>query len=340
MEAWILSTKWYDRLTQHLLFWVGHLFIFSLLYSGDTYWKTLQYTAMNLPYQVLSVYLMIYVFFPKLLIPKKYLWFGLVAISALVMTTALHYSVSLMIWSDMREEGINVRFWFSSLVITGYTTALALGIKLLKYWNQRERYIQELSHARMEAELKFLKAQIHPHFLFNTMNNLYTLALKRSKLVPEIIEKLSDLLRYMAYEVSHPKVALQDEIEQLKNYMALEKLRYGDKLELSFIINGPVEQVKIAPLLLLPFVENSFKHGVSGKLGSSWITISLDVQNNQLQFKVENSQPTRITDETGYTQGIGLKNVKRRLELIYKDQYDLKIVNEDTHLVVLKIELS
>lgn len=340
MEAWILSSKWHHRLSQHLLFWIGHLFIFSLLYAGETYWKTILYTSMSLPYQMLSVYLMIYFLFPKLLIPKKYIWFGLAAIASLVLITALHYGISLVVWSEMRNEGLNFRFWFSSLVITGYTTALALGIKLLKYWNQRERYIQELSNARLEAELKFLRAQIHPHFLFNTMNNLYTLALKRSKKVPEIIEKLSDLLRYMAYEAGHPRVALEDEIEQLKNYMALEKLRYGGNLELSFTVNGAIDRVRIAPLLLLPFVENSFKHGVSGKLGSSWITIFMEIRENKLLFKVENSQPTSIKDETGYTQGIGLKNVKRRLELIYKDQYELKIVNDDTHLVVLKIELS
>ena len=121
--------------------------------------------------------------------------------------------------------------------------------------------------------------------------------------------------------------------------MALEKLRYGDKLELSVTVNGKVDGIQIAPLLLLPFVENSFKHGVSGKLGSSWITIVLEIESKELRFKVENSQPTMVKDETGYTQGIGLKNVKRRLELIYKDQYDLRIVNEDTHLVVLKIKL-
>ena len=339
MEAWILSKKWYHRLTQHFLFWLGHLFIFSLLYSGESYWKTLQYTSLNLPYQMLSVYFMIYFLFPKLLIPKKYLWFGLAAIVSLLLATALHYFLNRLIWPEMRAEGFNMRFWFSSIVIMGYTTALALGIKLLKYWNQRERYIQELSNARLEAELKFLKAQIHPHFLFNTMNNLYTLALKQSKKVPEIIEKLSDLLRYMAYDVSHTRVSLQDEVEQLRNYMALEKLRYGDNLELSFAVNGKIAEVEIAPLLLLPFVENSFKHGVSGKLGNSWITISLEVADHELSFKVENSQAGKIKDETGYTQGIGLKNVKRRLELIYKDQYELRIVNEDTHLVVLKIKL-
>jgi LytS/YehU family sensor histidine kinase len=295
---------------------------------------------MNMPYQMVSVYLVLYLFFPKLLIPKKYLWFAVVALVSLVLITLLHYFINMLIFPEMRNEGFVLRFWFSSLIITGYTTALALGIKLLKYWNYRERYIQELSNARLEAELKFLKAQIHPHFLFNTMNNLYTLSLKQSKKVPEIIEKLSDLLRYMAYEVSHPRVALADEIEQLKNYMALEKLRYGDKLELSFTVNGKIDEVKIAPLLLLPFVENSFKHGVSGKLGSSWITISLLIDQDRLHFKVENSQPTGINDEAGYTKGIGLKNVKRRLELIYKDQYDLRIVNEDTHLVVLKIKLS
>ena len=181
MEQWILSRKWYHRFLQHFLFWVGQLFIFSFLYSADTYLKTLLYTGMNMPYQMASVYLVLYLFFPKLLIPKKYLWFAVVALASLVLITLLHYLINMLIFPEMRNEGFVLRFWFSSLIITGYTTALALGIKLLKYWNYRERYIQELSNARLEAELKFLKAQIHPHFLFNTMNNLYTLALKQSK---------------------------------------------------------------------------------------------------------------------------------------------------------------
>ncbi len=340
MEQWILSKKWYHRLTQHLLFWGGHLLVFTLLSGGETFWNILLHALINLIPQMTSVYLMIYLIFPRLLIPKKYLLFFVIALLSLTIISLGQYGLSALTFPAMRQEGFVLRFWLSNFVILGYTTALALGIKLLKYWNQRERYIKELDNARLETELKFLKAQIHPHFLFNTMNNLYTLSLKRSKKAPEIVEKLSDLLRYMAYEVSHPLVALENEIEQLKNYMALEKLRYGPNLELSFSINGNVEEVKIAPLLLLPFVENSFKHGVSGKMGASWITISLEIEKEVLQFKVENSKSSQIKDETGYTQGIGLKNVKRRLELIYTDKYDLKIIDTETHLIVLKIDLS
>lgn len=339
MERWILSNKVGHRLLQHLLFWLVHLLVFSMLYSGETFWERIKHTSINIPFQMASVYTMLYLLFPALLITKRYIWFAMATLLCLSITTLADYGISMLIWEEMMEGGFVWRVWFSSFVVMGYTTALALGLKLLKFWNRRERYIQELSNARLAAELKFLKAQIHPHFLFNTMNNLYALSIKQSSNVPEVIEKLSALLRYMAYE-KESFVALEDEIEQLKNYLSLEKLRYGTNLELSFILSGQVDQVKIAPLLLLPFVENCFKHGISGNLGQSWITISIEVKAEQLLFKVENSKAPAAEDKTGYTHGIGLKNVRRRLELIYKEKYELKIIDTETYLVVLKIDLS
>jgi len=244
------------------------------------------------------------------------------------------------VYAHETEEEWSWIWVVSNMILTFYILSLALALKLLRFWYHREKYIQELSNARMEAELKFLKAQVHPHFLFNTLNNLYTLALRKSDRAPEVIEKLSDLLRYMSYDANHQTVLLNNEIEYLRNYISLEKIRYGKKLEIAFTLNGATKGLQVAPLILIPFVENSFKHGASGRLTECWITIHLSIEEKRLTFKVENSLPSNQEDKMGYKEGIGLKNVQRRLDLIYPDRHELKVIQSiESYLVVLRIDL-
>ncbi len=224
------------------------------------------------------------------------------------------------------------------------TGGFAAAIKLMKYFYLKQKDNQQLLQEKLKAELQLLKSQIHPHFLFNTLNNLYSLTLTKSDQAPEIVLKLSGLLRYMLYECNTPSVPLDREIAMLQNYIELEKLRYGDYLDTSINIRGEYAHKQIAPLLLLPFIENSFKHGASELLDQAWISLDMVVKADTLKFKLINSQPEAQiphTQQSNHSAGIGLTNVKKRLDLLYPDLYDLKITSEEgTFIVNLSLQLE
>ena len=171
-----------------------------------------------------------------------------------------------------------------------------------------------------EQELHYLKRQIHPHFLFNTLNTIYGFALKQSKQTPEIILKLSNLLDYILYQVNKPKVSLKEEVLHIQEYIELEKIRFQDTLKVEFKSNQINEEIQIAPMLLIPFVENAFKHGnlVDGFLE---IVVNVEVKNNQLSFFMKNS--INEYDSRNEKSGIGLENIRKRLELNYSNNYQL-----------------
>lgn len=340
MENFFFSNDLRIRLGLHTAFWIGHLLLFSVL-SNEGFGSALLMQLLNLPLKIAPIYLVLYWLFPRHLLQRRYRSFFALSIAVVLIAAAVQSAVMYLLYSQDSEEAWNWRWLVSNFILTFYIMSLAVALKLLRFWHQREKYIQELSNARLEAELKFLKAQVHPHFLFNTLNNLYTLTLRKSDQAPAVVEKLSDLLRYMSYDANDRMVLLSNEIDYLHNYMALEKIRYGKKLEVAFTLNGSFEGLPIAPLILIPFVENSFKHGASGRLSECWITIHLSVQDQRLTFKVENSLPGAQPDVMGYKEGIGLNNVKRRLELIYPGRHELRVTQSDvSHLVILKIDLA
>ena len=185
-----------------------------------------------------------------------------------------------------------------------------------------------------EEELKFLKMQIHPHFLFNTLNTLYGFALKKADETPEMILKLSNLLDYILYQINKPFVSLKDEIENIEDYIVLEKMRFHNSLKIELDSHNADGTLKIAPMLLLPFVENSFKHGaiIDGQLT---ITILIKTHKSDIEFIISNTHST----EKQTTQGIGLGNIKKRLEMLYPNRYTLVINNSsDAFKVVLKLQ--
>jgi LytS/YehU family sensor histidine kinase len=202
---------------------------------------------------------------------------------------------------------------------------------------------QQLEKEKLEAELKLLKSQINPHFLFNTLNNLYALTLNDSAKAPEMVHKLSELMSYMLYDSNQAEVPLVKEVQHLQNYIALETMRYTERLDVSLNLYDNLDDIDIAPLLILPFVENSFKHGVHNQIAQSWVRVDILVQENTLVVKIENSTAA-IPEATGTQRpfsGIGLQNVKKRLALIYPGRHTLQIHAEaETFLVVMKIELS
>lgn len=203
-----------------------------------------------------------------------------------------------------------------------YPTFLIL---VLKLYTEKQQLLK-LNEQKKTAELAALKNQLNPHFLFNTLNNLYALALKKSNDTPKVIRKLSEILDYILYRCNKPYVSLDKELELIENYLSLEKIRYADRVKISFSKNV-TGQEKIAPLLLLTFVENAFKHGVTNEIQQAHINIAISKKGEELLFKVENSKPA-MTEKLENKESIGLQNIKKQLELLYPKAYDLIIEND------------
>jgi LytS/YehU family sensor histidine kinase len=215
---------------------------------------------------------------------------------------------------------------------------MAAAIKLMKFWYVKEQRNLQLQKENISAQLQLLKAQVHPHFLFNTLNNIYSSTQVTSPEGANMIMGLSALLRYMLYECNQPLVPLTREVKMLEEYIALEKIRYGNNLDINVELPTAETGVSIAPLLLLPFVENSFKHGTSNMLEQPWISLTITVEGDWLKMKLLNGMAGE--DKKGPC-GIGLKNVRQRLAFLYPDKHTLSITSEEEIFIVnLKLLLE
>lgn len=339
------------RVTKHLLFWLIYVSFFTILYGSfnEKYFFQFKLQGLYLPEKIIATYVAIYYLLPRFLLRKKYVLFFLYLLLTLLLVGFLHSVTAVYIEQPLFYSNEDWGNAFSLAKIIKSSTyiypvvAIAVVVKIFKHWYEFQQKTQQLTQEKLAAELKFLKAQIHPHFLFNTLNNLYALTLKKSDHAPGVVLKLSELLNYMLYDCNAKHVPLNKEIDTLGNYIALEKIRYGERLDIAYHLKGDVIGNMIAPMLILPFVENSFKHGVSEEISSAWISIDISVFNGQLTLKVDNSKSERHhgKENSGYKKGIGMSNVKRRLELLYEDRYDLKVIDTDvSFLIVLKLDLT
>jgi hypothetical protein len=216
---------------------------------------------------------------------------------------------------------------------------LFLGCRMLKSYYRSSEEKMNILRENATAELQLLKAQVHPHFLFNTLNNIYSFSLNRSPIAASLVLKLSDTLRYMITECESPLVPLEKELKMIKDYIGLESVRYGTHLTIDMSIKGDTSDKKIAPLLLIPLVENSFKHGSSRMLEKPWIRMIIKINEGDLEFRLTNSKPGEMNAQIG-KNGIGLKNVKKRIQLLYPGQHELKIYDAQyTFDVFMKVPL-
>ena len=213
-------------------------------------------------------------------------------------------------------------------------------LRYIKQWYVKEQDNLKLQKENAESQLQLLTAQVHPHFLFNTLNNIYSQTQTESPKGSKMIMELSDMLRYILAEGSKPLVPLVKEVMMIQDYINLEKVRYGNKLDLHVSITDKIPNLEIAPLILLPFVENSFKHGSSKFLSAPWINLKLEIIGQELNMKLMNGKDL-IQEDIHARSGIGISNVKKRLELLYPGKYDLQINDEqDVFVVNLRLELA
>jgi LytS/YehU family sensor histidine kinase len=299
---------------------------------------------------MLLVYGILYYFLPIYFTNKK----GRVGLTALLclfviavasinyLNFLLTFSISTRMgyFSKMPDMQYILPIWIRQIVFN-YPTVIgfALAIKILKRWYIKQKETEQLVREKINAELQLLKAQVHPHFLFNTLNNIYSFILNGSDLAPDMIQKLSGLLKYILNDCNRQWVPLEKEISMIMDYIALEQIRYGDRLNLNLQIHGTSKNKMISPLLLIPFVENSFKHGTSRMLTHPWVRLRINIERNYLEFCLTNNKPENGIESAG-KRGIGLTNVKKRLELIYPEVHMLRIVEgEMSFEVYLKILL-
>lgn len=339
----------------HILFWLS-IYLYEGLVWGmldGEYSQHFVSSAIELPIKITATYFTLFVLIDKFLMDRKYWTFlSLLIISMITFGVLQRIVVYNTIYPLFYPEATNAPlFLIPKILITIFSVyslvAIVASFHLIKHWYAHQRAAQalkqtaeQLEKEKISAELKVLKSQINPHFLFNTLNNLYALTLNHSSRAPEVVHKLSQLMSYMLYDSNQQEVPLEDEIRHIKNYIGLEKIRYGERLDVSLNVYDEITDVAIAPLLLLPFVENSFKHGASNQLSGGWIRMDVSVQNKWLVVKIDNSKSPDHQKTNHKNGGVGLQNVKKRLELIYPNKYVLHMMEEnDTYLVVLRIKL-
>ncbi|MDC8004077.1 sensor histidine kinase [Aureisphaera galaxeae] len=340
------------RVPSHILFWVFLLGTFSLSAFLST--GTLNHFYNNiamLPAQLAAAYFLNYYQVPKLLFKKRYGAFALslflsIYLLAVIARCTVVYIAEPLFREDFTQESLWEILWDVPYLFAVYFPAvymyalIMLIIKTIKKRFEEKHEIEVLYKEKAKNELKFLKAQIQPHFLFNTLNNLYALTLSKSDLAPQVVLKLSELLDFILYQSDEPTIPVEKEIELIQGFLDLESLRYGDDLDLIFEHSVDEPSTPIAPLLLLPLVENAFKHGSSGSPENAKIHIHLLVQSQKLSFSVFNSKPEGIEMNNG-NSGIGIANLRRQLELNYPNQYELEAKDaQDSYWVKLSIDLQ
>jgi len=338
------------QLFLHSLFWVAVLLFYTAYFGFDSkdFNYTLSFSLFLMPITIATTYVFSYKIIPAYLIPKRYFLFALyslytIIISAYLIVLSVFYGLIYLANFRLETMAPLTRSLLFVTVSVYLVVMIVSAFKLLKInlshtaeTKKLETKILETQLKLKEQELNYLKMQIHPHFLFNTLNTLYGFALKKADETPEMILKLSNLLDYLLYKIDKPFVLLSHDIDHINDYIALEKMRFNNTLAINFTTTNCTEDLKIAPMLLLPFIENSFKHGA---IKNQQLTINIDLtcQGNTLDFRIENSS----TGANMNPNGIGLENIKKRLALIYPENYSLEILNNpDIFKVHLHINLQ
>jgi len=332
----IFSSRY--RVWRHITFWIVYTIIVAFTWQnvGKSFERNLLNGLIWLPLRMLYCYPLIYWVLPQFLLKGKYAQFAFIILAWAFAGFFVNYLFRAYVFIPFQQKfyssGINLNPWEANSFLTLTTTAGVTSVIILfKHWLRSQHERLQAEKEKVISELQLLKAQIHPHFLFNTLNNIYSFSLENSAKTPGMILKLSSLLNYMLYECKSEEVLLEKEIEVMKNYIDLEKERYGNNLDISINIEGDIADKFIAPLLILPFLENAFKHGTSEQLDKIWLSIDIAVHKYTLRCKIANSKNEGVLFRD---KGFGIVNVKKRLKLLYPEKHELKIADEGSFFVV------
>lgn len=350
--GWVFKYK-----IHHLLFWTLYHFTWWTAYEGGVgsvinSLKEPLYLAKFLSliiFQALGVYFCLYYLIPKFLEKGKlllYIVLVLLTVLAIALAITGGYYLGLSFSSHEQDVAASLDYFFKKHALPSSMSSMTLGmsIKLAKNYLESQRRQQVLEKEKLETELKFLKSQFNPHFLFNTINSIFVLINKNTNQAKDALAKFSELLRYQLYECNESEIPLSRELTYLESFIELEKLRQDPNLEIQTrLLQQSTGNLAIAPFILMPFVENAFKHVSKTNEKSNWIHISLELTSNLFKFNISNSlsENSEKSQDAFKSNGLGLKNVQRRLELLYQHKHVLEVMNKNgVYSTSLEIELA
>lgn len=345
MKNWTLPFNW-NRLRWHILFWLV-LIMYQVFYFGritNEYWDTFLAVIPTLPFDMLATYFSVYFLLPRFLLRKKYLlfvlWLVVFSIPVIFIEIVIGYYIQGPLLLPNLELDLSFFGYdrFLNVFLSIYSfSLLATAIKLIKILFTYRQEKALLKTQSLTSELAMLRSQINPHFLFNTLNNIDTLVSINPDKASNSIIKLSEIMRYMLYDANADFVPLDKEIEYLKSFVSLQLLRLKNQNFVSFTIDGDINNKKIPPMLIIPFVENAFKHGRKN-VKAPGVIINIQISSTTYIFEIVNYISTTEDNEKDGVGGIGLHNMQRRLDLLYKDKYELDINTDNgKYSVLLKL---
>ena len=338
------------KISSHILFWFcSIIFAISafdvasdhkLLLNADLVFRAL---IPNIGF-ALAVYLNLYLLIPKFLKTKNYIFYTFwllitLSLSAILIQCLFTFFLQTKSFADQFIRMFSTHF-FTAAFYVGITSLF----KFAKDWLQLQEMtlrITQIEREKLEAELNTLKSQLNPHFLFNSLNNIYSLALTNSPKTPEIILKLSDLMRHVLYESRENFIPVKDELNFLTNFIELQKIRLNNKIDIRYTIEGDIPEMKVIPLIFEPFIDNAFKHGLRNPANSPYLYVTIHFEPKTMRFTTENNFNDAHVSQTTKSSGIGLKNIERRLKFLYApSEYKYEINRtENTFTAILEVEL-
>jgi len=334
-----------SRLVQHLLFWTIYI-VFNLLLSSNSeigLFRSFLWILISLPLTMALVYLHLWVLVPRLLLKHRYnLFFVLFFIIAAAYILFERYFNYHILWPVFMSVPLGKNYRFLNVVPILYSgmyeysvVFLAVFIRSLKQWYESQQHSRELELQNKTGEIALLRMQINPHFLFNTLNNIHALIGIDKEKAADALVMLSDIMRYMLYDAVVEKVPLDQELQYLESYITLQKMRLINPDQVRLTIEGNLSGKMIAPVILVPFVENAFKHALKENTQTG-IRFRIVAGKKQITFESENTCIGTGEKQTQTTGGLGLENVKRRLELLYPGLHQLLIIRENNifHVVL------
>jgi len=346
VEAFIYSNHKGIRILRHLLFWITDIINYLLIISINTEINRVEVFRIifRIPLIALATYFVLYYLIPLFSYPKKRMKVILLSIGVLFYLGVVlrYYRFYILEPLIAPDQIIDFAVWdfrriLSDILGAMVVVSMAIAIKVTKSKTELQQKNEQLSEEKKRAELKFLKAQMHPHFLFNTLNTLYADIIKSNGKSEEIILRLSNLLRFILEECNKQIIPLHKEVKVIDDYLALEKLRHGDRLRIDSSVAIDNDLVGISPLLLLPFVENSCKHSLRSQRGNIHIKIKITSANNTVSLFVENDLPETPPSDN-IKVGVGIQNVRRQLELLYNNQFTLHI-DDTSHKYTVNLKV-
>jgi two-component system, LytTR family, sensor kinase len=333
------------KVVYHTLFWLVFWLLLVVVGKNEAvqFESQLRNEFMSLLFFIAAVYINIRILVPRYLARHALMYLLSIVVLTLLITPIRIFVLYIIFSENSFYQTALVQNQVSLYLGTLIVVLLSTVLKILTDWWRYQQEKQTLITQSMQSELRFLRSQINPHFLFNTLNNLYALTLTKNDQAPEVVLKLSEIMRYMLYESNERRVTLQKEVDFIQNYIALEQIRLPKGAEVKFEVTGDPTKHVIVPLLFVPFLENSFKHGLNRHLNAAgFVHVRLVIQGEHLSFSILNSKPLNLPDNfKPHPGGIGLQNLRSRLKMNYPFRHSLEVKDAgENYLATLELELN